>query len=79
MIIDGQDAFAKEKFEDRSPANTDILLESSRKAEARRRSWRSRQPARLLANGAERNTRNGLAWCERRPPSWTGGSTRWRQ
>jgi 1-pyrroline-5-carboxylate dehydrogenase len=26
MIIDGKDVFAKEKFEDRSPANTDVVL-----------------------------------------------------
>ena len=26
MIIDGKDVFAEEKFEDRSPANTDLVL-----------------------------------------------------
>src|SRR4030067_1716209 len=35
MIIDGKDRFAAEKFEDRSPANTDLVLGGFQKGTAR--------------------------------------------
>jgi 1-pyrroline-5-carboxylate dehydrogenase len=47
MIINGQERFAEQKFEDRSPANTDVVLGVF---QTLRMLWL--QPARHFRNGA---------------------------
>ena len=46
MIIDGKEVFADEKFQDRSPVNTDLVLAVMQKATPHTRIWRSPRLAR---------------------------------
>ena len=68
MIIGGKERFAAEKFEDRSPADTDVVLGIFQKGSAAGRaatpSPRPRKPSRC---GATPPGRSASPWCARPP------------
>ena len=77
MLIDGKERFAAEKFEDRSPADTDRVLGVFQKGTAQDAGdCRGRRPPGFPRLEPHCPGRSGWPCCAKRPSSWTSASTR---
>ena len=67
MIIDGQERFAAAKFEDRSPADTDVLLGIFQKGGAQDANDAIAAAKRAFPAWSHTPGRNGLPWFAKPP------------
>ena len=67
MLIDGKDVFAAEKFEDRSPADTDVVLGVFQKGNEKDAHAAVAAAQKAFPRGATRPGRNGCACCAKPP------------